>query len=75
MSATTETLAFAIGMQVGSATCTKGEALLAVARMGLEAAGKLGQHSGEMELQRAMRAFQGAADSLKAELREQRRVA
>jgi len=75
MSATSETLTFSIGLLVGNATCSKSETLLAVARAGLQAATTLGQGGSEVELQRAMQAFQAAADSVRADLREQRRAA
>jgi len=75
MSATTETLTFSIGVLVGSAACSKSETLLAVARAGLQAATTLGQDGNEVELRRAMQAFQSAADSVRAELKAQRRAA
>jgi len=75
MSATTETLTFSIGVLVGRAACTKSETLLAVARAGLQAATTLGQEGNEVELRRAMLAFQAAADSVRADLKAQQRAA
>jgi len=75
MSATTETLTFSIGVLVGNAACSKSETLLAVARAGLQAASLLSPDGNEVELRRAMQAFQSAADSVRAELKAQRRAA
>jgi len=77
MSTTVEGMTFALGQAFAGAACSEGGKLLALARVGLEAALALGRRgSGEVqEMERARQAFQAAADSLKADVRARRGVA
>jgi len=79
MSTTVEGMTFALGQAFAGAACSEGGKLLALARVGYEAALALGRRGigseSAVELERARQAFQAAADSLQADLREQRRAA
>jgi len=79
MSTTVEGMTFALGVAYAEAACSESGKLLALARVGLDAALALGRRGiggeSELDLQRARQAFQAAADSVRADLREQRRAA
>jgi len=75
MSTSIEGLAFGLGVQVANADCDAGDKLLALARAGLEAAAQLARHGDDLQLRKVQQAFQGAAEIVRAELKESTRRA